>query len=141
MALKSVSIPKSPLHTVTVPPLEKLSEIERAEFEAMNIPIEDMDSIYSTPHGLVVETGRKRWMKARFGTNCATDEDIQLAKKKYNSILGKVRRFEKTMTSSPSDLAKHRLLMGKLARIYETIVKYGYEITREETRHGFDKGR
>jgi hypothetical protein len=117
--------------------LSLLSENERVELASMNIPIEDVDSIYATPHGLFVETGRKQWMKARLGTISATDEDIRRAKQEYNVILGKVRRYEKTMTTVPADLKKHRMLMDSLALIYETIVKYGHEITKEEARNGF----
>jgi hypothetical protein len=76
-------------------------------------------------------------MKARLGTISATDEDIRRAKQEYNVILGKVRRYEKTMTTVPADLKKHRMLMDSLALIYETIVKYGHEITKEEARNGF----
>jgi hypothetical protein len=119
--------------------LSSLSETERAEFEAMNIPLEDVDYIHPTPHGLVVETGRKRWILARLGTISATDEDIRRAKQEYNSILGKVRRLEKIVTMA--DLNRHWMLMSQLARIYENIVTYGYEITREEARNGFSGTR
>jgi len=124
-------VPKSVVKTI-----EELTETERAEFDGMNIDPADVDSILATPHGLVVNTGRKRWMEARLGKQPLSDVEMARMKRSYNKILSDLRILEKDMTSA--DLPKHKALMDKLSMIHEVIVLGGYEVTPEETRQGFD---
>ena len=125
-----------PQITYTQKTISELTESERAEFEKMNIAPADVDQILSTPYGLVVNTGGKRWMKARLGKQPVSDVEMAQLKADYNTVLAKLRALEKGMTSA--DLPAHKVLMDKLSGIHETIVFGGYEITPEEARHGLD---
>jgi len=101
----------------------------------MNIDPADVDEIVATSHGLVVSTGRRRWIEARLGKKPVADAEIAQLKADYNSLLQKLRALEKNMASG--DLTAHKALMDKIASIQQTILYGGYLVTSEETRSGF----
>jgi hypothetical protein len=115
--------------------ISELTEADRAFFLGMNIDPADVDEIVATSHGLVVSTGRRRWIEARLGKKPVADAEIAQLKADYNSLLQKLRALEKNMASG--DLTAHKALMDKIASIQQTILYSGYLVTSEETRSGF----
>ena len=114
MALQNLRRPKMKSATQSsesIPPVSKtideLTEDELCEVKDMGIALDDVDSVLITPHGIVVSTGYKSWLREQLGSNPVCDTEMRQLKEDYNAVLGKLRALENGMTMDVYQNIRH----------------------------------